>query len=153
MKKLAFILLAATFMFSCKKSESIEDPPLTSPGMMAKIAGTSINYGLPTVEKQASTTGNETVFITAFTTDGNSIEISFSKQGGITAGTYGVSNAAYIGISDGMSYYSTANNVNIKIVAIDGTRIIGSFSGTAEDATTGSTLTRSISEGKFYANF
>ena len=63
MKKLAFILMAATVMVGCKKSEITEAPPLTSPGMMAKVGGTSIDYGTPTAEKQMSTSGSETVFI------------------------------------------------------------------------------------------
>ena len=152
MKKLAFILMAATVMVGCKKSEITEAPPLTSPGMMAKVGGTSIDYGTPTAEKQMSTSGSETVFISGFNNDGISIAISLSKQGGITAGTYGAANSAVIGISDGTNSYETANTVTIKITSFDATHIVGSFSGTAVDASSG-TNTKSITEGKFFANF
>jgi len=152
MKKLAFILMAATVMIGCKKSEITEDPPLTSPGMTAKIGSTSIDYGTPMAEKQMSTSGSETVFINGYTTDGNSITISLSKQGGITAGSYGAANSAVIGISDGTNSYETANTVNIKISSFDATHIVGSFSGTAVDPSSGSN-NKSITEGKFFANF
>jgi hypothetical protein len=153
MKKLAFILMAATIMVGCKKSEIAEAPPLTSPGMMAKIAGTSIDYGTPVAEKEMSTTGSETVFINAYNAvDGNSIGISLTKQGGITPGTYGIANGAVIGISDGTNDYGTTNSVSIKITSCDATHIVGSFSGTAVDPNSGST-TKSITEGRFFANF
>ena len=152
MKKLAFILMAATVMVGCKKSEINEAPPLTSPGMMAKIGTTSIDYGMPMAEKQMSTSGSETLFISGFSNDGNSIAISLSKQGGITAGTYGAANSAVIGISDGTNSYETANTVSIKIISVDATHIVGSFSGTAIDANSG-TSTKSITDGKFFANF
>jgi len=152
MKKLAFILMAATVMVGCKKSEITEAPPLTSPGMIAKVGGTSIDYGTPMAEKQMSTGGTETVFISGFTTDGNSIEISLSKQGGITAGTYNATNAAFVGVSDGINSYGTANTVSIKITSFDATHIVGSFSGTAVDPN-GGTGTKSVTEGRFFANF
>jgi hypothetical protein len=152
MKKLAFILMAATVMVGCKKSEIADAPPLTSPGMTAKVGGSSIDYGTPTAEKQMSTSGSETVFISGFSNDGNSIAISLSKQGGITAGTYGAANSAVIGIDDGTNSYGTANTVTIKITSFDATHIVGSFSGTAVDPNSG-TNTKSITEGKFFANF
>ena len=68
MKTLAFVLVAATLMISCKKSDdTAADPPLTSPGMEAKLDGTPVNYGIPNTEKQQSTDGTETIFISAFT--------------------------------------------------------------------------------------
>ena len=120
--------------------------------MTAKIGSTSIDYGTPMAEKQMSTSGSETVFINGYTTDGNSITISLSKQGGITAGSYGAANSAVIGISDGTNSYETANTVNIKISSFDATHIVGSFSGTAVDPSSGSN-NKSITEGKFFANF
>ena len=152
MKKLAFVLLAATVFVSCKKSDEVTETPLTSPGMTAKIGGTAINYGIPTAEKTASTSGMETVFIYAYDSTGNGIEISFSKQGGISTGTYSVTNGAFIGISDPNDYYETSNTVNVKITAIDATHIVGFFSGTAEDPL-GGPGTKTIADGKFYANF
>ena len=152
MKKLAFILMAATVMVGCKKSEITEAPPLTSPGMMAKVGSSSSDYGTPMAEKQMSTSGSETLFISGFSNDGNSIAISLSKQGGITAGTYGAANSAVIGISDGTNSYETANAVSIKIISVDATHIVGSFSGTAVDANAG-TSTKLITDGKFFANF
>lgn len=136
---------------SCKKSEIIDPPPLTSPGVTAKISGASIDYGVPTAEKQVSTDGTETIFISASTNDGNSIEVSLSKQGGITAGSYGASNAAFVGISNSTNYYATGSTVSIKIIAVDDTHVVGSFSGTATDATSGAA--KSITEGRFYAVF
>src|SRR6476646_282616 len=111
MKKLSFILLAAIAIVGCKKSKEIEAPPLTSPGMMAKVSGSSIDYGTPTAERQVSTGGTETVFISGFNNDGNSIEISLSKDGGLTTGSYGASNSAFVGISDGTNYYGTSTTV------------------------------------------
>lgn len=153
MKKLAFILMAATVMVSCKKSEvSNETPPLTSPGMTAKISGTAINFGEPMAEKQMSTDGTETVFVSGYTTDGKSIDLSLSKAGGIAVGSYSAANFAVVGFSDGTTYYGTTNTVNIKVTTIDATHIVGTFSGTAEDAN-GTNATKLITEGKFYANF
>ena len=149
MKKLAFVLLAATVLVSCKKSEDDQVPPLTSPGVVAKVAGSSVDYGVPMAERQQSTGGTETIFVSAFTQSGNSIEISFSKDGGITTGTYGSANGAFIGISDGAGFYETGATVNIQVTAIDATHIVGFFSGTAGDGTT----TKQVTEGKFYANF
>ena len=149
MKKLAFALLAATIMVSCKKSEDPAPTPLTSPGVVAKIAGSSIDYGVPMAERQQSTSGTETVFISAATMDGKSIQISLSKDGGISVGTYGITNSAVVGIGDQTDFYETDNTVNIQITAIDATHIVGFFSGTAGDGTT----TKAITEGKFYANF
>ena len=150
MKTLAFVLMTAIICFGCKKSE-ITESPLTSPGMMAKISGTSIDYGSPFAEKQMSTDGTETIFISASATNGNSIEISLSKQGGISGGVYGVSNGAFIGISDGTNYFATGNTVSIKIISMDATHVVGSFSGSAQDGSSSST--KSITEGRFYANF
>lgn len=150
MKTTAFLLLAAFIITSCKKSE-IKESPLTSPGVMAKIDATSIDFGIPMAEKQVSTEGNTTVFLSASSTVGNSIEISLSKQGGLSPGSYSVSNAAFISISDGDSYYSTDNNVNITIVSLDDTKIVGSFSGVVRDAVAGTS--KSITSGKFYAIF
>ena len=150
MKRLALILMAAMFMFGCKKSET-EIPPLTTPGMEAKINGSSVDYGVPTGERQVSTTGTETVFVAAYNTNGNSIEISLSKQGGITTGSYNVSNSAFIGISNGSEYFETGSSVNIKITSFTDTYIVGSFSGTVVDPLTGGTKT--VTEGRFYANF
>ena len=150
MKTLAFALLATVLMVSCNKSDKEDQiPPLTSPGVVAKIAGSSVDYGVPTAERQQSTSGTETVFISAANQSGNSIEISFSKDGGITTGTYGTANAAFIGISDGTNFYETGSTVNIQITAVDATHIVGFFSGTASDGTT----TKQVTEGKFYANF
>jgi hypothetical protein len=151
MKKLAFALLAATVLVSCKKSDEVNETPLTSPGMVAKIGGTEINYGVPSAEKQESTSGTETVFVSAFTTDGNSVTLSLTKDGGINTGTYNAASGAVVGISDPVNYYETENNVSIKITSIDATHIVGFFSGTAVDGTVGGTKT--ITEGKFYANF
>ena len=152
MKKLAFVLLAATALVSCKKSdEVVQETPLTSPGMQAKVGGTAINYGVPTAEKQQSTSGTETVFISAFTTDGNSITLSLTKDGGITAGTYGAADGAVVGVSDPVNYYETENTVSIKITTVNATHIVGFFSGTGVDGATGAT--KAITEGKFYANF
>ena len=149
MKTLTFVLLAATVMVSCKKSEETQTPPLTSPGVVAKIAGSSIDYGTPMAEREQSTSGTETIFVSAATMDGKSIQISLSKQGGIAAGSYGVSNSAVISISDGIDFYETGTTVNIQITAVDATHIVGFFSGTAENGTTNKT----IADGKFYANF
>ena len=151
MKTIAFVLLAAIVVVSCKKSEIDELPPLTSPGLVAKIGGNSVNYGVPMAERQVSTDGTETIFLSAFSGDGNSIEISLSKKGGITGGSYTASNAAFIGVSDGSSYYVTGNNVSIKIISNDGLKVVGSFSGAAQDDVSG--LSTSIVEGRFYANF
>jgi hypothetical protein len=151
MKTIAYVLLAAIVIVGCKKSEISELPPLTSPGVMAKIGGNSITYGVPFAERQVSTDGTETIFLSASSTDGNSIEISLSKPGGITSGSYDASNAAFIGISDGNNYYATGNTVSIKIISNDGTKVIGSFSGTAQDATSGTSA--SIAEGRFYAEY
>jgi hypothetical protein len=150
MKKLAFVLLAATVLVSCKKSDKEDQvPPLTSPGVVAKVAGSSVDYGVPMAERQQSTSGTETVFLNASTQSGNSIDISFSKDGGITTGTYGISNGAFIGISDGVSFYESDATVNIQVTAVDATHIVGFFSATTGDGTT----TKQVTEGKFYANF
>lgn len=150
MKNLAFALLATILLVSCKKSDDEQKtPPLTSPGVVAKVAGSSVDYGVPTAERQQSTGGTETVFVSAFTQSGNSIEISFSKDGGITTGTYGTANAAFFGISDQAGFYESDATVNIQVTAIDATHIVGFFSGTVGDGTT----TRQVTEGKFYANF
>jgi hypothetical protein len=148
MKTLAFVLLAATVMVSCKKSED-QPSPLTSPGVVAKIAGSQTDYGVPMAERQQSTGGTETIFISASTQDGKSIEISLSKDGGIAAGTYGKSNSAFIGVSDGTDFYETDNTVSVQVTAVDATHIVGFFSGTAGDGTTN----KAVTEGKFYANF
>ena len=148
MKKLAFVLLAATVMVSCKKSEDAT-PPLTSPGVVAKIAGSPVDYGVPTAERTQSTGGTETIFVWANTSDGKSIEISLSKDGGIAAGTYGSSSAAHIAVGDGPDFYQTAGTVSIQVTSIDANHIVGFFSGTASDGT----ANKAVTEGKFYANF
>ncbi len=150
MRTTAFLLLAALIITSCNKSE-IKDAPLTSPGVIAKIDNASVDFGIPMAEKQVSTEGNTTIFLSASSTGGNSIEISLSKQNGLSTGSYSVSNAAFIGISDGDSYYATDNNVNITIVSVDDTKVVGNFSGVVRDAVSGTS--KAITSGKFYAIF
>jgi hypothetical protein len=140
-------------MIGCKKSDdTAADPPLTSPGMQAKLDGTAVNYGIPNTEKQQSTDGTETIFISAFTADGNSVELSLSKSGGVTTGAYTSTEGAHIGVSDITDYYSTNKIVNITITAIDATHVVGSFTGEANNLTSGG-MPKAVTEGKFYANF
>lgn len=154
MKTLTFVLLAATVLVSCKKSEEpVAEPPLTSPGLVAKLNGTAVNYSMPSIEKQVSTDGTETVFISAFTTEGNSIELSVSKQNGIVNGEYDATKAAHIGVSDGPEYYSTNQVVKITITSVDATHIVGTFTGEAINTTTTGGAPKTVSGGKFYVNF
>jgi hypothetical protein len=153
MKTFMFLLLAAFVTVSCNKSEDAKpDPPLTSPGMIAKLDGSPVTYGTPSVEKQVSTDGTETIFVSAYTGDGTSIEISLSKLGGIVPDEYDASNAAHIGISAGSDYFSTNKIVNITITSIDATHIVGTFMGEANNITSGG-VPRSVTGGKFYVNF
>ena len=153
MKKLFFVLLAATALASCKKSEdAVVDPPLTSPGMTAKIDGTVINYSAPSSERQTSTDGTETIFLSAFTTEGHGIELSLSKVGGIAAGEYDSNNGANISISDATDFCTTNKIVNIKITTIDANHVVGTFMGEANNMTSGG-VPKSVTNGKFYANF
>ena len=140
-------------MFVRNKSEDAQaDPPLSSPGMVAKLDGSLTTYGTPTVERQVSTDGTETIFVSAFTGDGASIEISLSKQGGISPDEYDAANAAHIGISSGTDYFSTNKIVNITITAIDDTHVVGTFMGEANNMTSGG-VPKSVTGGKFYVNF
>ena len=153
MKTIMFLLLAGFVLVGCKKSEGTEaDPPLTSPGMVAKLDGTAISYGTPTVERQVSTDGTETLFIAGYTGDGTSIEISLSKHGGIIADEYDSDNAAHIGVSSGADYFSTNKIVNITITSIDATHVVGTFMGEANNITSGG-VPKSVTGGKFYVNF
>ena len=153
MKTIMFLLLASFAMVSCNKSEDAKpDPPLTSPGMIAKLDGSLVTFGTPTVEKQVSTDGTETIFVAAYTGDGASIEISLSKPGGITPDEYDAANAAHIGISSGSDYFSTNKIVNITITSIDANHVVGTFMGEANNITSGG-VPKSVTAGKFYVNF
>ena len=153
MKTIMFLLLACFAMVICNKSDdAVTDPPLTSPGMIAKLDGVAVTYSTPTIERQVSTDGTETLFISAFTGDGSSIEISLSKQGGIAPDEYDSENAAHIGVSAGSDYFSTNKIVNITITAIDATHVVGTFMGEANNLTSGG-VPKSVTGGKFYVNF
>ena len=145
--------MAGVVLASCKKTEeTTPDAPLSSPGMVAKLDGTAVNFDVPTAQKQTYSGGMETLYITGLTTEDTQVEVSLSRQGGVAAGEFGEPDGARITVSDGSGLYATNKIVSIKIISIDATHVVGSFIGEANNTTSGD-LPKSVTEGKFYANF
>jgi hypothetical protein len=148
MRKLAFVLLAAAAVSSCKKSENNNTG---TPMMNAKVDGATVTFGTPVAEKSTSS-GVEAIEISSAAT-GNAIELYVQKNGSVTTGTYGGSSNASILLNSGTSVFSSfPQQPVITITAIDATHVEGTFSGVLSEMGSGQG-TRTITEGKFYAKF
>jgi hypothetical protein len=152
MKQLSLIMMAALVLASCKKSEeSTTDTPLTSPGMNAKLDGTVTNFGVPAAQIQDGAGGTKTIYITGLTTEDTQVDVSLTRTGDLATGEFGEADGAHITVSDASGLYATNKIVNVKIIALDANHVVGSFIGEANPNAGG--VPKSVTEGKFYANF
>ena len=147
MKKIAFVLLSAVVLLSCKKDE---DNNTTSPYMTAKIDGVAKTYAPPTAEKD-TTSGVVTIDVHSGSSGSEFLALVFSKNGGVTTGTYSAGNATIFTPNAVSDMYATTTNCTITVTAIDATHVEGTFSGTLVSSS--GNPSKVVTEGKFHSKF
>ena len=154
----AATVLALTSLAACssKKDDATPAATTTPAGVTWTVDGTNVTAA----NIQKSTSGNNFEFagsLTTSTTNSSGVDITVPK----TVGTYAIPGsgataiqALYLLVTPTTSpavYYATSGSVTVT--SVTATNIVGTFTFTGSDTFTGTTLTKTITNGKFNVAF
>jgi hypothetical protein len=145
-------VLTSFLTFSCSSDDDSSAAAAAASSLTVDIDGVSRSYNTITATLDPGTSTSEGIYTINGSVDGSSdnfVEMRFFE------GVIGTNAALFFSPIefriDGVTYTAFNDDITVNVTQNDGTKLVGSFSGTAEysDSNNGTIDTKQISNGRF----